>query len=309
MILRYFYEVINVKDKVYVPPIKSQGIKTKLVPWIKNLVPSDFNGIWIEPFMGTGVVAFNVRPKKAIMCDTNPHIIDVYNDIKSKKITKEKITSYLIKEGDKLNDSDGEYYYEVRERFNEFGDSFDFIFLNRSCFNGMIRFNKKGGFNVPFCKKPNRFAQSYITKISNQVNRISEIISSGEYNFICQPFDKTISMAESSDIIYCDPPYIGRHADYFNSWGDKEERLLHEKLSSLKSYFIMSTWHHNDYRENEYIKELWCEFNILKKEHFYHVGASEKNRSPMIEALITNMNKDIIAKIEKIESKILILEE
>ena len=57
---------------VGVPPIKSQGIKTKLVPWIKSIVPSNFSGVWIEPFMGTGVVAFNVAPNNAILCDTNP---------------------------------------------------------------------------------------------------------------------------------------------------------------------------------------------------------------------------------------------
>ena len=51
--------------KVGIPPIKSQGIKTKLVPWIRSIVPTDFDGTWIEPFMGTGAVAFNVAPKKS----------------------------------------------------------------------------------------------------------------------------------------------------------------------------------------------------------------------------------------------------
>ncbi len=66
------------RTKINVPPIKSQGIKTQLVPWIKSLVPADFNGLWIEPFMGTGAVAFNVAPKRAILCDTNPHLINFY---------------------------------------------------------------------------------------------------------------------------------------------------------------------------------------------------------------------------------------
>ena len=67
--------------KVHVPPIKSQGIKTKLVQWIKSIIPKDFKGVWIEPFMGTGVVAFNIIPKKAILGDTNPHLINFYNSI------------------------------------------------------------------------------------------------------------------------------------------------------------------------------------------------------------------------------------
>ena len=64
--------------KVFVPPIKSQGIKTKLVDWISlNVKEIEFER-WVEPFMGTGVVAFNVRPKKALLCDSNPHLINFY---------------------------------------------------------------------------------------------------------------------------------------------------------------------------------------------------------------------------------------
>ena len=59
--------------KVIVPPIKSQGIKTKLVPWIHSILPKQFDGVWVEPFMGTGVVAFNLAPQRAFLCDTNPH--------------------------------------------------------------------------------------------------------------------------------------------------------------------------------------------------------------------------------------------
>ena len=67
---------------------------------------------------------------------------------------------------------------------------------------------------------------------------------------------------------------------------------LHLNRSKFRkvSKFILSTWHHNDYRENEYIGLLWNKFNILTREHFYHVGASENNRNPMIEAIITNLD-------------------
>ena len=68
-------------NKIIVPPIKCQGIKTKLVNDIRKQIPINFNGIWIEPFMGSGVVGFNIQPKKAIFADTNPHLINFYNDI------------------------------------------------------------------------------------------------------------------------------------------------------------------------------------------------------------------------------------
>jgi DNA adenine methylase len=274
--------------KVGVPPIKSQGIKTKLVPWIQSIVPSDFNGTWIEPFMGTGAVAFNVAPRRAILCDTNPHLVNFYANIASGEITPEVVKEFLTREGETLLSKGEDHYYFVRDRFNSEHSPLDFLFINRAGFNGMIRFNRKGGFNIPFCRKPQRFAQAYITKITNQVSWVSKIIKIKEFIFKCQDFNKTIEEASSTDVIYCDPPYIDRHVDYYNGWGDTHERELFKKLSNFKGKFILSTWHHNDYRENEYVKNLWSEHSVLTREHFYHVGGKEKNRNPVIEALITN---------------------
>lgn len=288
--------------KVGVPPIKSQGIKTKLVPWIKTVVPDNFTGTWIEPFMGTGVVAFNISPKRAILCDTNPHLIRFYSAIASGEITADIVREFLTREGETLLSNGEAHYYFIRERFNLNHSPLDFLFLNRAGFNGMIRFNRKGGFNIPFCRKPQRFAQSYVTKITNQVAWVSKLIQTKEFTFKCQSFNKTISEASSSDIIYCDPPYIDRHVDYYNGWGDANERELFNTLSEYKGKFILSTWHHNDYRENEYVKTLWSEHSILTRDHFYHVGGSEDNRNPVVEALVTNF--DVISKIYRKDTAI-----
>jgi len=72
---------MNIKVKVKVPTIKSQGIKTKLVPYINDLVPINFKGKWIEPFVGTGVVAFNLAKQEAFLADNNPHLINFYTAI------------------------------------------------------------------------------------------------------------------------------------------------------------------------------------------------------------------------------------
>jgi DNA adenine methylase len=276
--------------KVNVPPIKSQGIKTKLVPWIKSIIPADFNGIWIEPFMGTGAVAFNVAPERALLCDSNPHLISFYTGIASGSITPEKVKAFLEHEGGQLLAQGEAHYYFIRERFNAEHAPLDFLFLNRAGFNGMIRVNRKGGFNIPFCRKPQRFAQSYVTKITNQVAWVSKLIKAKQFTFKCQDFTATLAEASPSDLIYCDPPYIDRHVDYYNGWNDAQERELFAKLSAFDGKFILSTWHHNDYRENDYIKALWSQHKILTREHFYHVGGKEANRSPMMEALVTNFN-------------------
>ncbi len=279
--------------KVNVPPIKSQGIKTKLVPWIKNIIPHEFDGIWVEPFMGTGVVAFNLAPKKALLCDTNPHLVNFYQAIADGEITPEVVKQFLEKEGGSLLEKGESHYYEIRDRFNERHMPLDFLFLNRAGFNGMIRFNRNGELNIPFCKKPQRFAQAYVTKIVNQVFHVSRLLKVKDFTFKYQEFGKTIDESGTNDIIYCDPPYIDRHVDYYNGWGGKHEQSLYEALSNTRSRFILSTWHHNDYRKNEYIDSLWNEFNIVTRDHFYHVGGSEKNRNAMVEAVVTNYDTSI----------------
>ena len=274
--------------RTIVPPIKCQGIKTKLVPWIKAVVPLDFDGTWIEPFMGSGVVAFNVLPKRALLADSNPHLIHFYQGIASDRITPALTRLYLEAEGAELLRSGGEHYYTVRERFNRLHDPMDFLFLNRACFNGLIRFNSRGEFNVPFCRKPNRFAQPYVTKICNQVQAVSDVVIAMDFTFLCQDLADTIGMAQDADLIYCDPPYIGRHTDYFNRWDEGSEVEMSRLLSSVRSRFILSTWHSNRYRKNTFIDDLWSDYYILTREHFYHIGAKEDNRNPMLEALVMN---------------------
>lgn len=276
--------------RTIVPPIKCQGIKTKLVPWIKAIVPDDFDGRWIEPFMGSGVVAFNLRPKRALLADSNPHLIRFYKAIADGTITPSRARQFLEDEGAELLRTEGKHFYDVRERFNQHGDPIDFLFLNRACFNGMIRFNRKGGFNVPFCRKPNRFAQAYITKICNQIKAVADAIAFGDYEFRHQGYGETISTAGEGDFVYCDPPYIDRHADYFNGWDESHERDLADHLEATSARFILSTWHSNEYRANQFIDSVWHPYHILTREHFYHVGAKEDNRNPMLEALITNFD-------------------
>lgn len=275
---------------VKVPPLKCQGIKTKLTEWIKDHAALEEPGMWFEPFMGSGVVGFNVRPRKAIFADINPHIVNFYNAIKDGSITAGIAKEFLEHEGEILQQQGESYYYEVRERFNKESKPLDMLFLNRACFNGVMRFNKKGIFNVPFGHKPQRFAKAYITKISNQIKYVSDAVSQYDWTFTSVDFRKLIPTAAPGDFIYCDPPYIGRHVDYYNSWGEQEEQELYDLLSATPAKFIHSTWHSNRYRNNPALEKYSYRFTVLTREHFYHVGASEANRNPMLEAIVLNYN-------------------
>ena len=119
---------------VHIPPIKSQGIKTKLVPWINRLVPDDFTGVWLEPFMGTGVVGFNVAPQRALLADSNPHLINFYTAVSTQTITPAIVRHYLTEEGARLQEIGESHYYAICERFNQKYNPLDFLFLSRAGF-------------------------------------------------------------------------------------------------------------------------------------------------------------------------------
>ena len=152
----------------------------------------------------------------------------------------------------------------------------------------MIRFNRKGDFNVPYGHKNNRFSKAYITKIVNQVKYVEDKIQENNWNFICQSFEKTIENAVENSFIYCDPPYIGRHVDYYDSWNEEEEIKLRNILINSNNKFMLSTWDYNAYRKNEYLDKIWYDCNKINIEHFYHIGAKENNRNAIMEALLTN---------------------
>ncbi len=277
--------------KPYVPPVKCQGIKTKLVPFILKSIAWSGEGRWIEPFLGSGVVLFNVRPSRALACDVNPHIVELYQQIADGELTVSSVREHLEREGEKLRqtgpDADESYYYEVRDRFNDSGDPLDFLFLNRSCFNGMVRFNQKGEFNVPFCRKPERFRPAYVTRITNQVGAVRDITDDRDWSFKCCDWRETLKRCRPDDFVYLDPPYIGRNTGYFNTeWSEDEARELAQFTRQLPCGFALSMWKKNKYRENDHIAEDWDWAVEKTQSHFYHLGSTEELRNSMTEALL-----------------------
>ncbi|MDE3244157.1 MAG: DNA adenine methylase, partial [Nitrospirota bacterium] len=150
----------------------------------------------------------------------------------------------------------------------------------------------KGEWNIPFCQKPERFSRAYITKIVNQVYDIACLIQP-DWIFLVESFENTIKKAKKGDIIYCDPPYIGRYVDYYSGWTEEDERRLFDLLSATPARFILSTWHHNDFRGNPFIDVLWGKFNIVTRDHFYHSGGKIENRKSIVEALVFNFEANI----------------
>ncbi|MCW5922030.1 MAG: Dam family site-specific DNA-(adenine-N6)-methyltransferase [Saprospiraceae bacterium] len=273
-------------EKVGVPPVKCQGIKTKLVNFIAENIEWDGMGKWIEPFLGSGVVLFNIQPERALVSDTNKHIINLYQQIQSGQVDEVLVKEYLKEADEKLKNGGQDYYMEVRKRFNQTGSPLDFLFLNRSCFNGMMRFNSKGEYNVPFGHKPERFAQAYITKIVHQISWVKKMMKGRDWTFEVADWRMTLLKARANDFVYLDPPYIGRHTDYFNQWTEKDAVELAELAQKLPCGFALSMWLENKYRRNDHIDNFWNGLEIRTFNHFYHLGSSEDLRNEMQEALV-----------------------
>lgn len=254
------------------PPIKTQGIKTKIVPLIARSIRWCGNRRWVEPFLGSGVVALNIAPQRAILSDTNEHIINLYRNIQKGVIDGPIVRLYLRREGALLLEKGERHYYAVRDRSNETGDSLDFLFLSRSCFNGMMRFNRTGKFNVPFCRKPERFRPALITKIVNQIKWARSVMDGKDWKFVVQGWHTALAEVQSTDIVYCDPPYIGRHTDYYNGFTGNDGDRLARTLISIQANFALSMWLENKYRRNEYVDRWFSCFPRYTMSHFYHVG-------------------------------------
>ena len=275
---------------VIYPPIKIQGSKYQLVNFIKNNL--NFNNdkdIWIEPFMGSGVVGFNVKPKVAIFNDINTYIVDFYNALKNKDITSQAIRKFIISERKELEKDKNEYYLKLRNRFNEKHDVLDFYLLTRLSFNGLMRFNRKGEFNAAFCKEPNKFTDSFIDRLISYIEYIEDCFNSCDWIFKNKSYSDIIKNYQDKEdsFFYCDPPYIGRDTQYFQKWSEEDEIEFNKLLRNVKGKFMVSTWIKDaNGKKNEYIDTLWKDFNLIDYSHNYRIHGN--SRLKVQEGLIMN---------------------
>tara|TARA_R100001460_G_scaffold83409_6_gene124305 strand:- start:144 stop:971 length:828 start_codon:yes stop_codon:yes gene_type:complete len=184
--------------------LKWAGGKRKLLPKLLPLIGSP--DVFIEPFCGSGVVWLNVESEKYLINDLNTDLISLFKELKK---DGQQFIDYAQQFFSPTSNS-SEVFYEFRERFNslDVGDSERsalFVYLNRHCFNGLCRYNKSGGFNVPYGKYKN---PQFPTEA---INLFAE--KSKKADFISIDFKEVFDIANDISVdknvtIYCDPPYI-----------------------------------------------------------------------------------------------------
>jgi len=186
---------MNKKNRAF---LKWAGGKFALTEQINHRLPKGKR--LIEPFVGAGSVFLNSDFDHYLLNDINPDLIEMYKIIKRKP--KQFIVDAKHYFQDKYNDED--VYYKLRKEFNDCTDLYQrsllFLYMNRHGYNGLCRYNKSGGFNVPFgrYKKP-YFPEKELLHFAEKAKNAT---------FTCKPYQKLFQYLRDDDVIYCDPPYV-----------------------------------------------------------------------------------------------------
>lgn len=209
------------------PLVKYRGGKSKEIPYIEQHIPK-FWGRYIEPFFGGGALYFHLEPKKAIINDINAKLMAFYSGVKSdyqnlQKELREIERIYEINRrqfdtlkqktpNERVEDKNEAFYYQLRDMFNNlvdrrYSDALLYFFINKTAYSGMIRYNSKGEFNVPFGRYT-RLNTSLVTQ------KHSDLLGNAEiYN---TDYKSIFEMAEVNDFMFLDPPYDCVFSDYGN---------------------------------------------------------------------------------------------
>lgn len=180
------------------PFLKWAGGKRWLMHQHRNLLPINFNR-YIEPFLGSGAVFFSLGLERAILSDTNAELINTYLCIKKDAIEIHNLLKRYQKHHNKF------FFYKMRmsNPSNAFKRAARFIYLNRTCFNGLYRVNLQGVFNVPIGGKTLvEYPDGYLTDVGTALKHVSLLTSD---------FETVINQSKAGDFIYIDPPYTVMH--------------------------------------------------------------------------------------------------
>ena len=259
------------------PFLKWVGGKTQLLPHIFDLFPKSFNR-YHEPFVGGGAVFFSLEPNKAILSDVNPDLIGAYQMI------RDDVDSVIAEL--KQHRAEEAYYYSVREtdvaELSAAEAAARIIYLNKTCFNGLYRVNRRGKFNVPFGKYAN-------PTICNEANlrAVSEALQGVDIRL--QSVFELDSRVRKNDLVYFDPPYVplsptASFTSYtkqgFGEHQQRELAALFGKLVDKGAHCFLSN------SDTPLVRELYKDFRIKKVYARRAINSRADRRGPVGEVIV-----------------------
>ncbi len=283
---------MRAKNPLIRPYLKWAGGKRQLLPDIRKNIPKEF-GHYYEPFVGAGAVFFDLQPKNAVISDANTELINTYTTIKND--IDELIL--LLKEFETKNNSKSFYEIRKQDRDETYANKTNiekaarFIYLNKTCYNGLYRVNAQGLFNTPFGNydSPAIVNEPVIRAVSGYLNKQENNI-----RIVSEDFEQSTLGAKKGDFVYFDPPYHSPDKSNFTGYQSggfnesEQERLfeVYEKLTSKGVLCMQSN------SSTEYIKKLYAGFDILVVQANRPINSNSNNRGSVDEVLIMNWDKN-----------------
>lgn len=291
------------------PFLKWAGGKSQLINTFDEMLPQELkNGevdTYIEPFVGGGAMLFHILQKydikKAYINDINKELINCYRCLKANVL--EVINHLKFLEKDYLQSEDRtKYFYKVRNRYNEihlnghldYEKCADFIFLNKTCFNGLYRVNKEGKFNVPHGKYKNPVICN-----ENNLMLCSKLLQKVEITF--DSYEQVLNKADEKTFIYFDPPYrpLVENSSFtsydksgFNDDDQiqlaKNYKLLNEKKCLL---MLSNSDPKNTNKEDNFFDNLYNEFYIERVYAKRMINCQASKRGNITEIVVMNYKR------------------
>lgn len=270
------------------PFLKWAGGKRQLLPVINKFIPQFTQ--YYEPFIGAGAVLFAFQPVNSTINDTNSELVNCYQVIKNSPQKLLELCQLHKQENSK------EYFYHLREqdRQNNFTARSSveraarIIYLNKTCFNGLFRVNRKGQFNVPYGNYTNpTIADPEVIKA------VSTYLNQGNVSILCGDFEQAVAMAKSGAFIYFDPPYYplsntSSFTSYsLNGFGGAEQirlKKLCDNLSDRGCKILLSN------SSASLIRDLYSDFRyqIVEVDASRSINSVSSKRGKIKELLIHN---------------------
>ena len=270
-------------------PVKYAGGKYQLLPELLKYKPKKFKR-YFEPFVGGGSLLLELAPIHVTINDVNKDLICLYKCLRDKRLFKK---FYATCKEHEQNHSE-EYYYKIRNldrnktafnRFPTYAKAARFLYLNKSCFNGLYRLNSKGEFNVPFNgkEKINCFEEDNIQALHKYFNKRKPII-------LCKDYAIALKTAKAKDFVYIDPPYDTLKDDSFTAYSadgfdKKEQERLRDVIKELtdRGVYVMAS-----NANTPFVQELYKDFNIHIVLARRNINSKGDGRGKVEEVIITN---------------------
>ena len=253
---------MKTKPKLIPPVIKWTGSKRPIAYQLSNYFPKDANRFF-DPFVGGGAILPYFNGHKSVAGDIIPELVNLWTLIKD---DPEKVISEYKIRWSRLQNDGYTVYYKIRDNFNKTKDPLDFLFLSRTCVNGLIRYNKNGLFNNSLHHTRPGIHPERLSKIIMDWNRWIENIT-----FVNQDYRKTLSTVSKGDVVFLDPPYVGTHARYIPQSFDYDAFFKElERLSEIGAYWILTL----DGEAGDRVYDNKIPKNIFKKKYQLSTGKS-----------------------------------